>query len=115
MRVSNLLFPNLPKEYNMPNKNILTLTTAIAMLVPALAHAGVSLGDRVGVEEAEIRANLEKAGYKVKEFEFEDGEIEVEAVLDGQEIEIEISPSTGKVAGLELEDDDHHKDECKDG
>ena len=40
------------------------------------------------------------------EIEAEDGEIEVEYMLDGQEYEVTIAPDTGMVLEVEIEDDD---------
>ena len=82
------------------------LGTAGLISLPALALAASSVGDVVGTSEADIRANLESQGYIVQEIEFEDGEIEVEALLDGQEVELELSRNTGAVIEIEAEDED---------
>ena len=65
-----------------PIKKVAMLAPLVA-LAPAIAFAGISVGDTLGTEEAEIRQKLEAAGYTIEEVEREDGEIEVEASLDG--------------------------------
>lgn len=89
----------------MTNLKALALTTAIVSL-PALGYAAVSVGETLGTSEAEIRANLEAAGYTVTEFERENGEIEVEVMIDGVEQEIVVAANSGKILEIELEDDD---------
>ena len=86
-------------------RNMAILFAALA--IPVSALAAVSVGDAVGTDDDAIRAKLEAAGYVVDEIEREDGEIEVEASLDGREVEIEISSDTGTVLEMELEDDAH--------
>ncbi len=76
------------------------------LLIPGAALAQVGAGDALGTSEADIRAAVEAQGYTVSEIEFEDGEIEVEAMLNGQAYEIEIAADTGLVLEVELEDDD---------
>ncbi|MEM6666136.1 MAG: PepSY domain-containing protein [Pseudomonadota bacterium] len=78
----------------------------IALLTPAIALAGVTVGDTIGMNDAEIETALTAQGYTIEEIEREDGEIEVEAMLDGVEYEIEIDPETGAILEIELEDDD---------
>lgn len=83
-----------------------TLATLAALaLVPATAFAAPSVGDVLGTSIAEIATNLEDAGYEVREIEREDNEFEVEILVDGQLYELEISPSTGMITEIELEDD----------
>ncbi len=87
--------------------NALTaLGTTTLIAIPALAFAASAVGDVLGTSEAEIRANLESQGYIVQKIEFEDGEIEVEAIFEGQEIEIELASNTGAIIEIETEDDD---------
>ncbi|WP_171133615.1 MULTISPECIES: PepSY domain-containing protein [unclassified Ruegeria] len=89
----------------MENLKMLTLAGLIAA-VPALALANVGLGDKLGTDEAEIRAALEAQGYVIEEIEFEDGEIEVELSKDGVETELVLSETEGVVTAIELEQDD---------
>jgi len=87
-------------------ENLKTLTL-VGLLIgaPALAMANISVGDTVGTDEAEIRAVVEAQGYTVTEIEIEDGEIEVEVLLDGVETELVVDMTTGIVTEIELEDD----------
>lgn len=71
----------------------------------AAAIAAVTLGDQLGTSEEDIRAALTAKGYTVTEFETEDGELEAEVTLDGQEMEIVIDTTSGLVLEMELEDD----------
>ena len=80
------------------------------IILPGMALAQISEGDMLGKTEADIRSALETQGYTVTEFEIEDGEIEVEAMADGQAYEFEVSPETGMVLEIELEDDDASED-----
>ena len=82
----------------------LTLT-ALILSVPAMALAGVSIGDRIGTSDAEIRAQVEAMGYQVQEIEFEDGEIEVEVLKDGVETELVLNQADGTVREIEQDDD----------
>lgn len=79
------------------------LTVAIAATLSTAALANITVGQPVGVEDAEITATLEAAGYTVTEIEREEDEIEVEADRDGRSYEIELS-TTGEVIGIELDD-----------
>ena len=83
---------------------------AVATLAPVAAIAAFAVGDTVGTDVEEIRSKLEAEGYTVTEIEIEDGEIEVEYVVDGQEYEITMSGETGQVLEVELEDDDEDDD-----
>ena len=87
-------------------KSVKTLAITGLVALPAAAFAAVSVGDHVGISEDEIRTKLESQGYTVQEIEFEDGEIEVEAIIDGVEVEIELAEKTGEVIEIETEDDD---------
>ena len=82
------------------------------LLFPGLAFAQVNPGDTLGTSETDIRAKLEAQGYVVTEFELEDGEIEVEATLNGTAYEIEVSGENGNVlkVALDEEDDDNSED-----
>ena len=92
-------------------KTLTALAATAAVLIPALAYAGASIGDQAGTKKDEIRAFLESAGYTVNEIEVEDDEIEVEATLNDKPVEIEISPSSGTVVSMELDDDDDDDDD----
>jgi len=91
----------------MTNKTTTTLSIAALFAAPAVAFAAVSVGDTIGTTEAEIRANLESKGYVINEIEFEDDEIEVEVIYEGQEFEIELAVNNGTIVEIELEDDDN--------
>jgi hypothetical protein len=87
-------------------ENLKTLTLAALIIgTPALAMASISVGDSVGTDEAEIRAMVEAQGYTVQEIEIEDGEIEVEVLLNGVETELVVDMTTGIVTEIELDDD----------
>lgn len=86
------------------NKPLLS-AALLAALIPAGAFA-VSVGDTVGTNVDEIRAQFEAQGYTVTEIETEDGEIEVEYLDGGQEYEVSIALETGVITEVELEDDD---------
>lgn len=76
-----------------------------------VAAAAVSLGDRLGTTEDEIRAALTAQGYQVQDIEAEDGELEAEVTLNGQEMEVVVDASTGQVLEMELETaDENEKD-----
>lgn len=89
----------------------LTTLTVLGLGLPAAAMA-LAVGDSVGTSEADIRAAFEAQGAQVLEIEIEDGEIEVEYLVDGVEYEAEIDPATGMIAELETEDED---DDDEDG
>jgi hypothetical protein len=86
------------------------LLTAFA--APTIAFAGLMPGAQVGTDEAAILAALEAEGYVIQETETEDGEFEVEAMLDGMLYEIEIDLSTGEITEVELEDDEDDDDDA---
>ncbi|PCJ08719.1 MAG: hypothetical protein COB16_06370 [Rhodobacteraceae bacterium] len=88
----------------MENLKTLTLVTLL-IGAPALAFANISVGDKIGTEEAEIRATVEALGYTVQEIEIEHGKIEVEVLLDGVETELVVDMTTGLVTEIEREDD----------
>ncbi|RZW12457.1 MAG: hypothetical protein EX266_01300 [Rhodobacteraceae bacterium] len=67
---------------------------------PTLA-AALSAGDAVGTTEADIRAALKARGYEVTEIA-----IEVEATLDGEAYEIDVSLDTGEILEIERDDDE---------
>ena len=64
----------------------------LTALIPAAAFASFAAGDSMGTTDLdEIRAKFEAQGYTVLEVEAEDGEIEVEYLMDGQEFEVTIA------------------------
>ncbi len=87
------------------NKPLLS-AALLAALIPAGAFAAMSVGDTVGTDVDEIRAQFEAQGYTVTEIETEDGEIEVEYLDGDTEYEVSIALDTGIVTEVELEDDD---------
>lgn len=89
-----------------------TKTTLIAaLLIPGVAFAQLDTGAPIGTTEDAIRATLEEKGFEITEIEYEDEEIEVEAMLDGKAYEIELSAETGMVVEIELDDDDDDEDD----
>lgn len=87
----------------------------VAVMVPTIALASVSVGDLLGTTEMDVRSNLETAGYVVDEIELEDGELEAYATLDGVLYEIAVAADTGAILEIELEDeDDYAEDEDDD-
>ena len=92
----------------MKTTNLL-LISALA-LSTASAYA-VETGDVLGTSEADIRANLEIQGYEVQSISIDGDEIEIDALLDGQEFEIELSSDAGAVLEIELEDEDDDDDD----
>ena len=77
------------------------------LLIPGAAFSDISKGDVLGVSADAITAAVEAQGYSGAKVEVEDGEIEVEAFLNGQEYEIEVSSETGEVLAVYRDDDDH--------
>ncbi|MEP2704686.1 MAG: PepSY domain-containing protein [Roseibium sp.] len=88
----------------------LVTTTALLSGMGA-ALAAVSVGDNLGTNEEDIRAALTAKGYTVEEFEAENGELEAEVILDGQEMEVVIDASSGIVLELEMDDEDDSDDD----
>lgn len=84
------------------------------MLAMPSAQAEVSVGETLGTSEAAIIAALEAKGYTIEEIETEDGEIEVEVMLNGAEMEIEIAADTGAVTEVEMDDEDDSDDDDSD-
>ncbi len=82
-----------------------TATAAALALVPTIAIAGLSIGEKAGMTEADLRAYFEKQGYTVEEIETEDGETEVEVTLNDKEFEVTVETATGRITGIEEDDD----------
>lgn len=92
----------------------LTALTATILTVPALAFAGLTVGDTMDTSAEAIRTALEAQGATILEIETEDGEIEVEYMLDGLEYEAEIDATSGEILEVELEDDEDEDQEDED-
>lgn len=86
-------------------------TILAALIIPGLAFAQATPGEHAGTAEPEIRAYLASQGYDVREIEVEDDIIEVDAVLNGTEFEIEIALATGEIVAIEVEEDDDDQDD----
>ncbi len=86
------------------------LILTAGLVIPGAAFAQMNVGDVLGSTEAEILSAVEAQGYVVNEIEIEDGDIEVEAVLDGKTYEIEVSSKSGMVLEIELDDEDDSED-----
>lgn len=101
----------------MKTTNIL-LTSTLALFAVS-ADAAVETGDVIGTSETEIRAVLEGDGYDVQSIKFDEEEIEIDALFDGKEVEIELSSDEGAILEIEFDDDDGHEtdddDEIEDG
>lgn len=89
----------------------MTSLTGLILTVPALAFAGVTLGDTLGTTQEDIRAHMSGLGYEVLEIEIEGDEIEVEYRFEGVEYEAELDPKSGQVIALEIEEADDHDDD----
>ncbi|WP_420411523.1 PepSY domain-containing protein [Roseibium sp.] len=83
---------------------VTVFASAIGLAGAGAALAAVTLGDDLGTTEEEVRAALTSQGYTITEIETENGELEAEVVLDGQEMEIVIDTTSGLVLEMELED-----------
>ncbi len=91
------------------------LAGSVGLLVaPAIAFAAPTVGDSVGTNLEEVMNNLISAGYEVREIEAEDDELEAVILADGQLLELEISPETGMIISVELEEDDDDDDDDDD-
>jgi len=88
----------------MKMENLKTLTLVTLLIgAPALAMANITVGDSLSTDEAEIRTMVEAQGYTVQDIEVEDGEFEVEVLLDGVESELVIDMTTGMVTEIETD------------
>ncbi|MEO1732342.1 MAG: PepSY domain-containing protein [Pseudomonadota bacterium] len=86
------------------------LLTGLIATVPALAMAQFTVGDSLGTTDEEIRAAVEAKGYVIEEIEREDGEIEVEVLIDGVETELTLAIVDGVLLDIETEGDDTDDD-----
>lgn len=91
-------------------KTTLAALAALA-LIPAAALAAPMVGDTVGTTPEDVTTNLQNAGYEVREIEVDDDELEAVILADGQLLELEISPDTGMITEIELEDGDDDMDD----
>ena len=97
-RVSrNAPIANLQENMHMTNLKKFSTVATVAILYPTYILADLAIGDLLGKTNSEIRAGMESAGYAVKEVSFEDDEIEIEASINGQDHEIEVTPTDGMV------------------
>jgi hypothetical protein len=86
-------------------KNMLAGSAGI-LVVPAIALAAPTVGDMVGTNLEDVMNSLTSAGYEVREIEAEDDELEAVILAEGRLLELEISPETGMIVSVELEEDD---------
>lgn len=86
-----------------------------SLLLPTAALAQINVGDELGVSETAILAALDAQGYVASEIEREDGVIEVEVTQAGEPYEILVSPETGMVLAVSLDDDGDNDDDDDDG
>jgi hypothetical protein len=86
-------------------KNVLAGSAGI-LVVPAIALAAPTVGDMVGTNLEDVMNSLTSAGYEVREIEAEDDELEAVILAEGRLLELEISPETGMIVSVELEEDD---------
>ncbi|MEQ8657685.1 MAG: PepSY domain-containing protein [Hyphomicrobiales bacterium] len=87
-------------------KKALLAASAGVLIAPVVALAAPTVGDTVGTSLEEVMNNLTDAGYEVREIEAEDDELEAVVLANGQLLELEISPETGMILSVELEEDD---------
>ncbi|MFK7792820.1 MAG: PepSY domain-containing protein [Devosiaceae bacterium] len=92
-------------------KKSLLAASAGLVVAPVLALAAPTVGDTVGTSVQDVMSNLINAGYEVREIEADDDELEAVVLADGQLLELEISPETGMIISVELEDDDDDDDD----
>jgi len=92
-------------------KKALLAASAVVLVAPVIALAAPTVGDSVGTNLEEVMNNLTNAGYEVREIEAEDDELEAVVLADGQLLELEISPETGMILSVELEEDDDEDDD----
>ncbi|WP_375569963.1 PepSY domain-containing protein [Ahrensia marina] len=92
-------------------KKALLAASAGVLVAPVVALAAPTVGDSVGTSLEEVMNNLTNSGYEVREIEAEDDELEAVVLADGQLLELEISPETGMILSVELEEDDDEDDD----
>ena len=86
---------------------IRTLTFA-AVVLAGLTGAALAMdltpGTRLGTDAPKITAALAERGYTVREYEHDDGYIEVKVLKDGRRWEVKVDPKTGEIIRVEAED-----------
>lgn len=92
-------------------KKALLAASAGVLVAPVVALAAPTVGDSVGTSLEEVMNSLTNSGYEVREIEAEDDELEAVVLADGQLLELEISPETGMILSVELEEDDDEDDD----
>lgn len=92
-------------------KKALLAASAGILVAPVVALAAPTVGDSVGTSLEEVMNNLTNSGCEVREIEAEDDELEAVVLVDGQLLELEISPETGMILSVELEEDDGEDDD----
>ncbi|MEO0383314.1 MAG: PepSY domain-containing protein [Pseudomonadota bacterium] len=95
-------------------KKTLIAASAGVLIAPVVALAAPTVSDAVGTNLEEVMNNLANAGYEVREIEAENDELEAVVLTDGQLLELEISPETGMILSVELEEDDDEDDDDED-
>jgi hypothetical protein len=91
-------------------KKSLLAASAAVLAAPAIALAAPTVGDSVGTTLQEVTNALASAGYEVREVEMDGRQIEALVLVDGQWLELEISPETGMIISVELDEDDDDDD-----
>ena len=83
----------------------LTLSAALfACLSGAALAMELTPGTKLGTDAGAITAALTERGYTLREYERDDGYIEVKAIKDGRRWELKIDPKTGEVSRVEADD-----------
>ncbi|WP_136645228.1 PepSY domain-containing protein [Tabrizicola sp. YIM 78059] len=84
----------------------LILPLSLVVLTPMAALAMPAVGDLIGTDPETAKAELEKAGCMVDEFEAEGGKIEAKCkdTATGKMMEVYLDPATGKVVKISGEE-----------
>ena len=86
---------------------IRTLTFS-AVVLAGLTGAALAMdltpGTRLGTDAPKITAAHAERGYTVREYEHDDGYIEVKVMKDGRRWEVKVDPKTGEIIRVEAED-----------
>ena len=75
------------------------LIPLLVATTPALAQTRI--GEVVGADKATATATLAARGYRLTEFEREDGAVELKANKPGERLELRVDPTSGKVTKVE--------------
>jgi hypothetical protein len=92
-------------------KKAMLAGSAGLLVAPAIALAAPTVGDPVGTNLEEVMNSLTDAGYEVREIEADDDQLEAVVLADGQLLELDISPETGMITSVELEENDDDEDD----